>query len=114
MTLYLDPATIFITLASSAISIAISVLATWYFSKRHYSRATRPQPVTENDIKMRDYDNGFRIALVCVVGAVIVITMLIFSREPPDVSNQQTMPTPTTNQQEDLLTPDLTDPLSHP
>ena len=110
MTLYLDPATILITVASSAISI----LATWYFSKRHYSRAPRPQPVSENDIQIRNYDNGFRFAVVCVVGAIIVIAMLIFGCEPPDRSNQQTMPTPTTNQQEELLTPEVTGAPSHP
>ena len=110
MTLYLDFVTILIAVASSAISI----LATWYFSKRHYSRAPRPQPVTENDIKVRDNDNVFRLLIVCVVGFVIVIAMLIFGCELPDRSNQQTMPTPTTNQQEELLTPEVTDPPSHP
>ena len=110
MTIYLDPATISIALASSAISI----FATWYFSKRHYSRPPRPQPVTENDIKLRDTENLFRFSALCILGFLILIVILVFGYESPTDRNQQTIPTPTTNSQQELLTPEGTDPPLQP
>ena len=50
MTITLDPATLLVALASSA----VSVLATWYFSRRHYTRASRRQGVTEYDIALAE------------------------------------------------------------
>ena len=110
MTIHLDPATIFIALASSAISI----FATWYFSKRHYSSPPRPQPVTENDIKLRDTENIFRFLALCILGVLIFTAIVVFGCEPPPNWNRQTMPTPTTNSQQESLTPQVTGPPLHP
>ena len=108
MTIHLDPATILIAVASSAVSI----FATWYFSKRHYSRSPRPLPVTENDIALQDNQNLFRFSTICVVAFVILMTVLVFNCEPTTPRNQQT--TPTTNSQQELLTPEVTASSLHP
>ena len=43
---------------STVISATVSVLATWYFSKRHYSRARRP--VTDADVAMEKVKSEHR------------------------------------------------------
>ena len=99
MTIHLDPATVLIAATSSAISI----LATWYFSKRHYSIAPRPQPVTENDIKLRDNDNTFRFLVTIVVAFLILVAILVFGCDPEYLRNQQAVPEPTSGSQQELL-----------
>ena len=86
MTIHLDLATILIAVASSAVSI----FATWYFSKRHYSRSPSPLPVTENDIALQDNQNVFHFFVICVVAFVILMTVLVFACDPTTLRNQQT------------------------
>ena len=110
MTIHLDPTTILIAVASSAISI----FATWYFSRRHYSRAPRSRLVTENDLKLRDSENVFRFSVLCVVGFLIFIAIIVFGCESPTSRNQQPIPTLTPNSQQESLTPQVTGPPLHP
>ena len=75
ITIELDLTTILVAVVSSAISVLGSALVTWYFSRRHYTRT--PQPVTENDIILRDNENGYRFLVIFLVliflGFVVVV-----------------------------------------
>ena len=72
ITIELDTSNILITLIASLASVVISVVATWYFSKSHYTR--RPHPVTENDIRMEEISHAFRTK---ALGLVFVCTVFI-------------------------------------
>ena len=59
----------------AVLSSAVSVLATWYFSRRHYMRRT--QPLTENDIKLERDRNEFRFAVFLLVFLALVLGPLV-------------------------------------
>ena len=65
ITIEIDITTILVTVIASIISIALSGVITWYFSKRHYTRSS--QPVTENDIKLQSQRYEFYVAVLFIV-----------------------------------------------
>ena len=71
ITIELDISTILVAVISSTISTAISVAATWHFSKRHYTREARP--LTQADIQMQEAKNEFRLWVLfgIVFGAIV-------------------------------------------
>ena len=62
ITIELDVTTILITAISSIVSVVASALITWYFSRRHYTRVSRP--VTENDLKLQAGKHEFWTAVL--------------------------------------------------
>ena len=67
ITIELDITTILVTAISSIVSVLVSGFITWYFSRRHYTRVSRP--LTEIDVKMQSGKHEFYTGvLVIVVG----------------------------------------------
>ena len=65
ITIEIDITTIVIAVISSIVSVVASGLITWYFSRRHYTRVSRP--VTETDIKLQSGKHEFYLWVVLVV-----------------------------------------------
>lgn len=63
---------VLVTIAVAAVSIAISSVVTWHFSKRRYSRA--PKPVTEKDLELEKTKNEFRSDML---GFLLVLAMFL-------------------------------------
>ena len=63
----------------ASITCLISVLATWFFSRRHYTRASRRQTVSENEITLQEKQNEFRLNIVLVLALLLAFAMLIGS-----------------------------------
>ena len=51
-----------------------SAFITWYLSRRHCARM--PQPVTENDIVMRNNEDEFRLAVIFFVLLLLVVVVM--------------------------------------
>ena len=64
-----------VAVISSLVSVIASAAVTWYFSKRHYEGSRGP--VTENDIVLRDNENGFRFFVIVVVAGSLLLAMMI-------------------------------------
>ena len=78
ITIAIDITTIVVAVISSIVSVVASGLITWYFSRRHYTRVSRP--VTENDIKLQSGKHEFYFAvlsIVFVMGGVFGFLFLI-------------------------------------
>ena len=73
----LDLTTVLVAVVSSVVSILGSAFVTWYFSRRHYTRT--PQPVTENDIILRDNENGFRFLVIFFVLLFLMLITIILA-----------------------------------
>ncbi len=65
ITIEIDITTILITVTSSIVSVVASSLVTWYFSRRHYTRVSRP--VTKNDIELQSEKYGFYFMVLFIV-----------------------------------------------
>ena len=61
----IDITTILIAVISSIVSVVASGLITWYFSRRYYTRVSRP--VTENDIALQSGKHDFYLAVLFIV-----------------------------------------------
>ena len=71
ITIEVNITNVVVAVVLSALSVLASVLATWYFSKRHYMRT--PLPVTENEIKLKSNQNEFLLyALIFVLLFLVV------------------------------------------
>ena len=76
MMIELDLVMVAVAVASSA----ISVLATWYFSRRHYMMSSsRRQQVTELDINLTTRRNEFRFQVIVAVLIFLFLVVLIAS-----------------------------------
>ena len=75
VTIEFDLSTILITAFLSLVSIVSSAIITWYFSRRHYTRTTRP--VTENDVVLQQNNNEFKLAAIIMIGFLLVISIMI-------------------------------------
>ena len=96
ITIELDLTNILVAAVASLVSIVGSAFVTWYFSKRHYERVS--QPVTENDIILRDNENGFRFAVIFVIlvfscSLVILLAMICSGPRIPPEGNEVIEPT---------------------
>ena len=83
ITIEIDITTILITVISSIVSVVASSSVTWYFSRRHYTRVSRP--VTENDIKLQSGKHEFYFAVLYIVfglGGLLVLAALLFVLVP--------------------------------
>ena len=65
ITIAIDVTAFVIAVISSMVSVVASGLITWYFSRRHYTRVSRP--VTENDIALQSGKHDFYLAVLCIV-----------------------------------------------
>ena len=65
ITIELDLTTILVTAIASIISVVVSGVITWYFSRRHYTRAS--QTVRENDIKLQSGKHEFYFGVLLIV-----------------------------------------------
>jgi hypothetical protein len=65
ITIAIDITTIVIAVISSIVSVVTSGLITWYFSRRHYTRVSRP--VTETDIKLQSGKHDFYLTVLFIV-----------------------------------------------
>ena len=78
ITIEIDITTILIAVISSIVSVVASGLITWYFSRRHYTRVSRP--VTETDIKLQSGKHEFYVSILLVVvgigGILVLLTVL--------------------------------------
>ena len=74
ITIEIDITTIVIAVVSSIVSVVASGLITWYFSRRYYTRVSRP--VTENDIALQSGKHEFYVSILLVVvgiGGILVL-----------------------------------------
>ena len=83
MVIEVDLLTILIAFVSSVVSSAVSVWATWYFSRRHYTRTRTNRPITENDIKMESNRMEFRLIAMTILSILILLIALVFVCGPP-------------------------------
>ena len=84
ITIELDLTNAVVAVASSVVSI----LATWYFSRRHYMRT--PPPVTENDITLESNKKEFRIIVVIALLVFLAIIVCMVQLNPDDSEREST------------------------
>ena len=65
-----------ITVIASIVSVVASGLITWFFSRRHYTRVSRP--VTETDIKLQSGKHEFYVAVLSIVLVMGILFALLF------------------------------------
>lgn len=75
MTVSIDLTNVLIAL----ITCLISVLATWFFSRRHYTGASRRQTVSDNEITLQEKQNEFRLNVILVVVLLLSLMVLMGS-----------------------------------
>ena len=75
MTVSIDLANILV----AVITCAISVLATWFFSRRHYTRTYRRQAISDNEITLQEKQNEFRLNVALLTVLLLGFAMLIGS-----------------------------------
>ena len=73
MTINIDLADILI----AVVTCAVSVLATWLFSKRHYTRASRRQAISDNEITLQEKQNEFRFNVVLLIVLLLAFAMVV-------------------------------------
>ena len=61
-----------VTGAFSAVTLVLSVIATWYFAKRHYTKSA--EPITDNDLVAQSARHKFYINLLW--GSVFLVFMM--------------------------------------
>ncbi len=78
ITIELNIGTILTAIIPAAISTIISVLATWFFSKRYYTResSSRERPVTEYEATNQTMISILRITATTVTIMVITTTLI--------------------------------------
>ena len=59
----------------AAVSIIISSLVTWYFSRRHYGRTERP--VSNHDIELEKVKGEYRLGIWVIATMLIVVVLII-------------------------------------
>ena len=73
MTIYFDPGTVIV----AVILAIISVSATWYFSKRYYTRESRLHPVTDNDLQAQANRYNFWAVVIIFVALILFAALVI-------------------------------------
>ena len=76
ITIEINITTFLITVISSIVSVVASGLITWHFSRRHYTRVSRP--VTETDIKLQSGKHEFYVAVLSIVLVMGILFALLF------------------------------------
>ena len=75
MTIHIDWAVVLSTIISSAVSI----LATWYFSRRYYTRRTLGPPPTTADIEMEKVKNEHHLLVWLIIAGLLALVILLAS-----------------------------------
>ncbi len=65
------------TILVGVITCVVSVLATWYFLRRHYRREPTQTPITANDIALQEKRNEFRLFMAVIVAGVVAVIVLL-------------------------------------
>ena len=71
ITIEMSMTSILVTVIPSIITLVVSSLITWYFSRRHYTRVLRP--ITEVDVALQFEKNDFYIKALRIVSHTVLI-----------------------------------------
>ena len=70
----MDPITIDPCILVTGVSMVVSAVVTWYYSKRRYSRLTKP--ITEADIELERGENEHRGEIIGATAMVLLMLLL--------------------------------------
>ena len=66
---------VLLTVSSTIVSVIVSVAATWYFARRHYTKRT--VPITRQEIELEKVKNEFRSDALVAVFLIVFFGLLI-------------------------------------
>ena len=71
ITIEMSMTSILVTTIFSIVTMVVSSLTTWYFSRRHYTRVL--MPITEADVALQSMKNNFYIRALWIVSYTVLI-----------------------------------------
>ena len=75
MTITIDLSNNLLNIILAVIGIGFTVGTTWYFTRRHYIKESRPP--TAIDVAMQEHKFNFWIIAIYVVGLILLVALII-------------------------------------